>query len=357
MALTNTYIPSSMSKSYVENKRTPEGTRGYLQAEQELDIQKQSALQNLEQQYASTIENAYASYLQNQRSIGMSQMGEGYKQLYRQQQEQQLASNIAQTNLSASQARQELGLQTEEAKAQLELTKQTEISNLNRVQNTMQQYLNYVKDLSSETQESVLTPEQQEMYIDDLYETLYSGLPLKGFTDKSGNVALSYAEWVRSNLTGSEADTAWGDWLFSGGLQDFMTAVKQTKALETKPKEELKPYGDTGYTEETAPKGYVGSSTDEVVSSSTFLGDKLNVKKGDKVTGKNIEGDSVEYTVVSNTPYYYTAIANSLKEKIDNPKSLAVGTILEGNRGNYYYMYVGIQGNQPRFVWLENNDV
>lgn len=345
MAITNYYVPSSMSKSYVETKRTPEGTRGYLQAEQELDIQKQGALQNLEQQYASTIENAYASYLQNQRNINMSQMGEGYKQLYREMQEQELASNIAQTNLSASQARQELGLQTEEAKAQLEQMKQTEISNLNRVQNTMQQYLDYVKSMQETEGLQLLTKEQQNMYVDDLYEVLFD-LPV------ADTPVSRYSDWVRSNLTGSKEDVAWGDWLFSGGLQDFLNAVKQTRALETKPKEELKPYGNTGYTEETAPKGYASSSEDTVTPSSTFFGDKLNVRKGDIVTGKNTEGDSIKYKVVSNTPYYYSAISNSLKEKID-PKSLAIGTILEGNRKNYYYMYVGIQGNQPRFVWLE----
>lgn len=357
MALTNTYIPSSMSKSYVENKRTPEGTRGYLQAEQELDIQKQSALQNLEQQYASTIENAYASYLQNQRNIGMSQMGEGYKQLYRQQQEQQLASNIAQTNLSASQARQELGLQTEEAKAQLETVKQTEISNLNRVQNTMQQYLNYVKDLSNETQESILTPEQQGMYIDDLYETLYSGLPLKGFTDKSGNAALSYAEWIRSNLTRSEADTAWGDWLFSGGLQDFMTAVKQTKALETKPKEDLKPYSETQeYTIETAPEGYVAKSNADIqVKHDAMTGSRSTAKAGDEIIVTNLDGTTEKYTVATGLvtdPTMQNARSEIFNDKaLNNHKNLAVNDIVVAKDGNYY-MFLGYFKDSPKFLKL-----
>lgn len=241
MALLNTYVPSSMSKSYVENKRTPEGTRGYLQAEQELDIQKQSALQNLEQQYASTIENAYASYLQNQRNINMSQMGEGYKQLYREMQEQELASNIAQTNLSASQARQELGLQTAESKEELQKIKETEISNLNKIQSTMQQYLDYVKTMQETEGIQLLTEEQNQMRIDDLYETLYN-LPV------AGTPVYGYSEWVRSNLTGSQADTAWGDWLFSGGLQDFMNAVKQSKS--SKPSTTLREYNQRA-TEET----------------------------------------------------------------------------------------------------------
>lgn len=238
MAITNYYVPSSMSKSYVENKRTPEGTRGYLQAEQEVDIQKQAALQNLEQQYASTIENAYASYLQNQRNINMSAMGEGYKQLYREMQDQQLASNIAQTNLSAAEARTELGLQADEAKADIQAMKDLEISNLNKVQGTMQQYLDYVKSMQETEGLQLLTEEQQNMYIDDLYETLYT-LPT------AGTPVSSYTDWVKSGLTGSKEDVAWGDWLFSGGLQDFLNAVKQTRALETKSQEELKPYKET----------------------------------------------------------------------------------------------------------------
>lgn len=342
--ITNYYVPSSISKSYVENKRTEEGTRGYLQSEQEVDIQKQSALQNLEQQYSSTIENAYASYLQNQRNINMYTMGEGYKQLYREMQEKELASNIAQTNLSAAQARQELTTQTEEAKADIQAMKNLEISNLNRVQNTMQQYLNYVKSMQETEGLQLLTEEQQNMYIDDLYDILYT-LPT------ADTPVSSYSEWVKSNLTGSKEDIAWGDWLYSGGLQDFMNAVKRTKALETKP-QELKPYSNIGYTEETAPEGYESSSTDEVKSSNTILGNKVNVKKGDKITGKNIKGDSSEYTVVSNVSYVYGAISGNLKEKLSDPKSLATGTILEGKKTGEYFMYVGIQGNQPRFVWL-----
>lgn len=339
MALLNTYVPSSMSKSYVESKRTPEGTRGYLQAEQELDIQKQSALQSLEKEYSSAIENAYASYLSNQRSIGLSKMGEGYKQLYRQMQEQELASNIAQTNLSTSKARQELGLQTEEAKSQLEQTKQAEISNLNRVQNTMQQYLDYVKSMQETEGIQLLTEEQQNMYIDDLYETLYN-LPVTGT-----NVA-RYSDWIRSNLTGSKEDTAWGDWLYSGGLQDFMNAVKQTRQLETKPKE-LKEYNSN----KIENKNVVHLSANDVNKNyiTTDNGDKYVFKSGR--TLNNLLNASGDYTRMDRSNAYYAGSyiddfkdINTRDEWEEITKTLIPGTIYSGKDKTFIYLRTAKSG-------------
>ena len=240
MAISNYYVPSSMSQSYVANKRNEDYSPTYLSAKQNVDIEKQGALQNLEKSYASTIENAYASYLANQRNINISAMGEGYKNLYREMQDKQLQENIATTNIDLAKTRAELETQATTAKAGIQEAENLEISNLNRVQSTMQQYLNYVKSLAGTEGAGPLTEEQQNMYIDDLYETLYN-LPVKGYTDEKGNPALSYTEWIKSNLTGSEADTAWGDWLFAGGLTDFMTAVVKTRAKEPE-KDELKDY-------------------------------------------------------------------------------------------------------------------
>lgn len=352
MAITNYYVPSSMSKSYVENKRTPEGTRGYLQAEQEVDIQKQAALQNLEQQYASTIENAYASYLQNQRNINMSAMGEGYKQLYREMQDQQLASNIAQTNLSAAEARTELGLQADEAKADIQAMKDLEISNLNKVQGTMQQYLDYVKSMQETEGLQLLTEEQQNMYIDDLYETLYT-LPT------AGTPVSSYTDWVKSGLTGSKEDVAWGDWLFSGGLQDFLNAVKQTRALETKSQEELKPYKETQpYTAETAPTGYIGKGNADIsVKFDAMTGSRSTAKTGERIVVTNLDGSTSEYTaawdlVTDPTQANVRSESEIVNDKaLNNYKNLAVNDIVLAKDGNYY-MYLGLFKNRPKFLKL-----
>lgn len=247
---TGYYVPTSMSQSYVASKRNEEGTLKYKSAEQELGIQKQMALQNLEKNYETTIENAYASYLANQRGINTSAMGQGYKEIYKQAQEQQLLSDIAVANMNLANTRSEISANIAEAQKNIQAQEAQEVSNLNRVQGAMTQYLQYVKSLTGAGGKTALSAEDAKKEIDDLYETLFELSP-KTLTDESGAQGLGFVDWIKTQLTGSEVDTAWGDWLFSGGLADFKTAVAKTRINTNKPAEkptekptEKKPYND-----------------------------------------------------------------------------------------------------------------
>ena len=238
---TGYYVPSSMSQSYVLSKRNESGTLKYPGAIQELGVQEQAALQDLQTNYASTIDNAYASYLANKKSINTSAMGQGYKELYQQAQEKQLLSDIAEANMNLSSARSQIRENAANAQANIQSQAQLETSYLNRTQGALTQYLQYVKSLTGANGELALSKEDQAKSVDDLYETLL-GLSPKSLTDKSGAQGLGFTDWIRTQLGGSDEDTAWGDWLFGGGLYDFRTAVAKTRAAEGKPSTDKKPY-------------------------------------------------------------------------------------------------------------------
>ena len=272
---TGYYVPSSMSQSYVLNKRDDSGTLKYQGAIQELGIQEQAALQNLESSYASTIENAYASYLANKKTINTSAMGQGYKELYQQAQEQQLLNDIATANMNLSSARNEIRNSIAEAQSNVQSQAQLETSYLNRTQGALTQYLQYINSLTGENGELVLSEEERAKTVDELYETLL-GLSPKTFKDQTGVAGLSFADWVRTQLSGSTEDTAWGDWLFSGGLADFRNAVAKTERLNssTDTNTNKKPY-NSNTTNITKPNDH--KTINDMVSIITGNGPTVNI--------------------------------------------------------------------------------
>ena len=276
---TGYYVPSSMSQSYVLNKRDDSGTLKYQGAIQELGIQEQAALQNLESSYASTIENAYASYLANKKTINTSAMGQGYKELYQQAQEQQLLNDIATANMNLSSARNEIRNSIAEAQSNVQSQAQLETSYLNRTQGALTQYLQYINSLTGENGELVLSEEERAKSIDDLYDTLLSLSP-KAYTDENNSQGLGFVDWVRTQLSGSTEDTAWGDWLFGGGLADFKNAVARSKKLglgstgSTTDTETKKPYNPNA-TNTTKPNDY--KTINDMVSIITGNGPTVNI--------------------------------------------------------------------------------
>lgn len=269
------YVPSSLSQSYVLNKRDDSGTLKYQGAIQELGIQEQAALQDLENNYASTINNAYASYLANQKTINTSAMGQGYKELYQQAQEQQLLNDIATANMNLSSTRNQIRESVAEAQANVQSQAQLETSYLNRTQGALTQYLQYIKSLTSEDGSLILSEEDQAKTVDELYETLL-GLSPKSFKDQTGAAGLSFADWVRTQLSGSTEDTAWGDWLFGGGLADFKNAVAKTERLNssTSTNTNKKPYNPNA-TNTTKPNDH--KTINDMVSIITGNGPTVNI--------------------------------------------------------------------------------
>lgn len=219
--------------AFVADKRTDTGLKMYDEASGEIGLQKQQALQNLRQSYASTIDNAYASYLASQRNINTSAMGEGYKQAYLAAQDQALQQQIAQTNLSAAQSAQEIAAQSAEAQSKLQEAYNTEVTNIDKVGSSMSKYLEYVKSLRGRTKDGqpddtvkAFTDYEEKLSVDDLYERLTNLNPKDlYYGDEQGK---SYAEWINSEIgeNANTTDANWRDWLlYGGGYQDFKDAL------------------------------------------------------------------------------------------------------------------------------------
>lgn len=219
--------------AFVADKRTDTGLKMYDEASGEIGLQKQQALQNLRQSYASTIDNAYASYLASQRNINTSAMGEGYKQAYLAAQDQALQQQIAQTNLSAAQSAQEIATQSAEAQSKLQEAYNAEVTNIDKVGSSMSKYLEYVKSLRGRTKDGqpddtvkAFTDYEEKLSVDDLYERLTNLNPKDlYYGDEQGK---SYTEWINSEIgeNANTTDANWRDWLlYGGGYQDFKDAL------------------------------------------------------------------------------------------------------------------------------------
>lgn len=223
------YVPASRSSDYVAQKRDTEGSFAYDKAAIELGIQKQQALQGLQKSYESTIENAYASYLAGQQNIGASQMGQGFKEAYRQQQEQNLLSNIAQANQSTTSARAQIEQSESQARSALDTQFKTEVSNLDRVANMMNDYREYLASLynPNDASQKFFLENEENLKTEELYQMLYGAQPV-GLVDPEGQAGKSFARWTYYNVGTTEADQEWLQWLVTGGYQDFYNAALKT---------------------------------------------------------------------------------------------------------------------------------
>lgn len=227
--------------AYVADKRdTNTGLKIYDEASGNIGLQKQQALQNLRQNYASTINNAYASYLASQRNINTSLMGQGYKQAYLKAQDQALQQQIYETNLSAAQNASDINTQMAEAQTALQEAYNTEVTNLDRVATSMNDYYTYIKSLrgtndKGEYDDSIkyFNNYQEELNAEDMYKQLINAQP-KNLTDGTTQ-GMDYLTWINNEYKDSQvtADKEWLDWLlYSGGYSDFKTAIEKRGVTE-----------------------------------------------------------------------------------------------------------------------------
>lgn len=242
MATEGFFVPGSRTASYVKGKTNEYGASDYYSNVNELGIQKQAALQNLSDQYASTINNAYAAYLANQRNIMTSAMGQGFKEQYLQNQQQQLAAQQAQAAQNLATSRAELEQQASTSKSTLDELYTRQTKNLDRIVNSMGDYLTYVKSLTGlsadkQTELKALTEEQEQMSLDELYGTLYN-LDPKNLVDEEGVQGKRYSDWIKGQIKGTDEDTDWYNWLmYEGGLQDYKAMLDKTEAVQRPLKE------------------------------------------------------------------------------------------------------------------------
>ena len=225
------FVPNSVSDNYVSTKKDEGGSYIWDKATNETNLGKQVALQTVNKQYASTIDNAYSSYLSANRGLIGSNMGEGYKEAYSKIVQDQLAAQVEETNNNAASARSEIITDTNKTHTAIQDAFNTEVANMDRTYRYANDYLSYLKLLTNKTDgvSRYLTTDQESLTIDDMYDSVFQAQP-RDYLDDNGNQALSYSEWVNSQLKDTESDTAWAQWLFSqGGLQQSVSAAKNFK--------------------------------------------------------------------------------------------------------------------------------
>ena len=241
------YAPGSISGSYVASKRNEEGSYAYDKAQQDIGMQKLAALQNLNENYGNIVGNAYASYLNSQRNIGASQMGQGYKELYNQMQQEQLLNTIEQANLNAASARQELEQTAQKQTSLVQEAYDKEVANLDRADQALKNYFNYLNSYGYFGQESFrelhpeLTYDENNQIVSnrsDMHHYLYQELlnVQPGWTqngrlvvDANGQPITSFLEWNKANAGTKQEDIDWTNWFnYQGGYQDFNRALAET---------------------------------------------------------------------------------------------------------------------------------
>lgn len=223
------FIPNSVSGNYVSNKRNANGNFQYDQSVNEIGLNQQAAFQTLSKQYNSTINSAYSNYLAANRGIRGSSMGQGYKEAYIQQNQENLQSQVAETNMNVANARTQLNSEASSMVAGVQKQFETEVGNMDRVANSMNTYLGYLKTLTNkkDPSQTYLNSSQMNESLDNMYGTVFQAEP-DAYLDNEGNIGMRYIDWVRTKLKDTEADKAWSDWLFNyGGYGQFKDAVNQ----------------------------------------------------------------------------------------------------------------------------------
>ena len=242
------YAPGSISGQYVASKRNEEGSYVYDKAAQDIGMQKQAALQNLSENYGNIVNNAYTSYLANQRGIGASQMGQGYKEAYIQQQQANLQQQIQEAGTSTAQARQELEQSAAAGQEAIYQQYLQQVNNLDRADQALKNYFNYLNSYGYFNQDAFKErhPEYYDKYDeqghladDSMYREIYQDLleaqpqswkiNNQAVTDEEGNLLQTFSDYAGSTAGTKQEDTDWLNWLrYQGGMQDYIKALAKS---------------------------------------------------------------------------------------------------------------------------------
>lgn len=238
------YIPSGFSANYVANKKNEDGTRVYDSAVNQAGIDAQRNLQQLNKQYNVTINQAYASNLLANRGLQASALGTGYKDAYTQNLQASTNEQINQASLSVADTKYSIFSSLSDRLAQIGGVQQQEVNNMRRMASTLEQYHDYAKTLQGTEGSFAEAAGFTDGTFEDNYEQIL-GInkgSVSGYVDQHGGAALSYEDWMRQNSGTSDEDTAWLDWAYDGGLEQYKNFIAprisaNKKAAEAREKE------------------------------------------------------------------------------------------------------------------------
>lgn len=255
------FLPNKIANEYVASKRNEEGAYEYDTYLQDVGMQTQAAIQSLNKSYSDTINNAYSQYLNSKRTILNSNMIQGAKEAYLQNQQEALQQNIAQASLTSAETKQQILQQAYEQQNAIGKTFQNEVTNMEQVGTMLSGYMEYLKGVTNKSGSSYYDAiisgkglsdyaKDNRIYAEDLYDELYNAqpnLPDNKYTDEEGNVALGWTDWLNTQIK-TDKQQSWYDWYMgAGGYEQFQDAYKKgiyngdvTKYLADKEAEQKK---------------------------------------------------------------------------------------------------------------------
>lgn len=231
------FLPNKIANSYVANERNDEGELVYEGAMQDVGIKTQSAIQSLSKTYSDTINNAYSQYLNSKQSIMNSNMGQGYKEAYLQNQQEAFRQNVAQANLTSAETKQQLLQEHYKQIDTIGQAFQNEVMSMDKVGKYLESYMSYLgtmygndgKNKTSYIDDLItaggLTEVNQRIGIhaEDIYDKLYTATP-KGYQNEKGEKALGWTDWLKTQIT-NDKEQEWMDWYMgAGGYEKFKDA-------------------------------------------------------------------------------------------------------------------------------------
>ncbi len=225
------YIPSSYSANYVNNKKNDDGTYVYDTALSKVGIDTQKSLQQLTKQYNNTLSNAYAGYLTANKGLRSSYLNSGYKEAFKKSMLDSLNNDLSEYKLSVQSTKQSLFESLASNVDYVDQIRQSEIANMRRMAGSLEEYYSYVQTLRNSG--NYYTTDQgfktgDEWTFEDNYDLLFGtqkGI-ISNYLDDNANTGLSWEDWLRQNSGTSDEDTAWLDWVYGGGSDQFKDFIK-----------------------------------------------------------------------------------------------------------------------------------
>ncbi len=231
------YIPSNYAKNYVNNKKTNEGTYEYDTALNRAGINAQTSLQQLTKQFNVTLNNAYAQFLSSNKGLKNTAIATGYKNAYKQNIQNSLIAELENTQASVDQTKTSIFESLANNVDYIQELQNTEVNNMRRMASSLETYHNYLGTLTLGDGSYVNNMNFKvgdEWTFEDNYDAMFNtqkGI-ISQYFDENGNSGLSWEDWLRQNSGDSDDDTAWLDWVYNGGSDQFKDFIKNgTKSL------------------------------------------------------------------------------------------------------------------------------
>lgn len=230
------FLPNKIANEYVASKRNEEGAYEYDTYLQDVGMQTQAAIQSLNKSYSDTINNAYSQYLNSKRTILNSNMIQGAKEAYLQNQQEALQQNIAQASLTSAETKQQILQQAYEQQSAIGKTFQNEVNNMEQVATMLSGYMEYLKGVTNESgsyYDAIISgkglsdyAKDNQIYAEDIYDELYNAQP-KGYMTEDSEAALGWTDWLNTQIK-TDKQQDWYDWYMGqGGYEQFRDAYSK----------------------------------------------------------------------------------------------------------------------------------